>query len=337
MLVRSSSTPVLGALHASSTGGHSPAVHFADSSPTVAYHPPAISCSLSTGAGAGGSDHERSRGGPSSGSLRRACSDGNLSSLSGGGRADEHHRSRPAAAALETIQSFAARDGSWDEEDEDEDNDYEEDAEQEMSFGMFGAGVGAGGSTYTQEHPLFLARGLGIDRLGSGLLSADCGAGFDDGGSGSGGNGGGSGYLVASGGGGGGGDRSGIELHYKRLIEEDPCNGLFLRNYAQFLYQVKGDRRRAEEYYSRAILADPNDGELLSEYAKLVWEVHGDEERASSYFDRAARASPHNSHVLAAQAAFLWDTDDGAGPDETMSYTGFAAAAAHPSMASATS
>jgi hypothetical protein len=139
-----------------------------------------------------------------------------------------------------------------DEEEEEEDND---DAEQEMSFGMLGAG---GGSTYTQEHPLYLARGLGIDRLGSDLLSAD-GGGFDDGGSGSAGGG----YLTASGG--RGGYRSGIEVHYKNLIEEDPCNGLFLRNYALFLYQVKGGRRRAEEYYSRAILADPNDGELLSE------------------------------------------------------------------------
>ena len=223
MLVRSASTPVLGALHASSSssscaGAHSPTVHFADASPTVAYHPPAISCSLSACAGSS-SDHERSRG--RDGGLRRACSDGNLSSL-GGGRADDHHRSRPA---LETIQSFTARDGSRDEEEDDDD----EDAEQETSFGMFGGG---GGSKYTaqQEHPLFLARGLGIDRLGSGLLS-----GIDDGGSGGGAGGG---YLVASGGG-GGGDRSGIELHYKKLIEEDPCNGLFLRNYAQFLYQVK--------------------------------------------------------------------------------------------------
>jgi hypothetical protein len=324
MLVRSSSTPVLGALHASS-GGHSPAVHYPDSSPTVAYHPPAISCSLSS-AGGGGSDHERlHRDGGTGGGLHRACSDGNLSAL--GGRADDHHhhRSRPA---LETIQSFAARDGSWDEEDEaNDDDEYDNaDAEQEMSFGMFGA-VAAGGSTYTQEHPLFLARGLGIDRLGSGLPI------FDDGGSGNGG----TNNLVASGG--GGGDRSGIETHYKKLIEEDPSNGLFLRNYAQFLYQVKGDRRRAEEYYSRAILADPDDGGLLSEYAKLVWEVHRDEDRASGYFDRAARAAPNNSNVLAAQAAFLWDTeDDGTEePQEPMGYTGFAATTARPSMASATS
>ena len=27
-------------------------------------------------------------------------------------------------------------------------------------------------------------------------------------------------------------------MHYKKTIEEDPCNGIFLRNYAQFLYQV---------------------------------------------------------------------------------------------------
>ncbi|VAI25057.1 uncharacterized protein LOC119304105 [Triticum dicoccoides] len=315
MLVRSASTPVLGALHATSgAGGHSPAVHFAESSPTVAYHPPAISCSLSAGGGGGSaSDHERSRGG--GGGLRRACSDGNLAAL--GGRAEDHHHLPPRPRpALETIRSFTARDGARGEEEEEEDDD------QETSFGQFGFG-----STYAQEHPLFLARGLGIDRLGSGLLSADCGGGIDGGSGG--------GYLVASGG--GGGDRSGIEIHYKRLIEEDPCNGLFLRNYAQFLYQVKGDRRRAEEYYSRAILADPNDGELLSEYARLVWEVHGDEERASSYFHRAARADPHNSHVLAAQAAFLWDTDDGAGPedDDATSYAGFLAA--HPSMASATS
>ncbi|KAK1653079.1 hypothetical protein QYE76_070884 [Lolium multiflorum] len=318
MLVRSSSTPVLGALHASS-GGHSPAVHFADSSPTVAYHPPAISCSLSSAGGGGGSDHERSRGSTGGGGIRRACSDGNLSALSG---TANDHRSRPAP--LETIQSFAARDGSWDEEDDENDN-ADTDTDQEMSFGMFGA-VTSGTTTYTQEHPLFLARGLGIDRLGSGLLLTDDG-GINDGTE----NGG---YLVASG---GGGNRSGIEAHYKQLIDEDPCNGLFLRNYARFLYQVKGDRRRAEEYYSRAILADPDDGELLAEYAKLVWEVHGDEDRASGYFERAARADTNNSHVLAAQAAFLWDTDDGAGPEETVSYTGFAAAAAHSSMASATS
>ncbi|XP_062216822.1 uncharacterized protein LOC133916940 [Phragmites australis] len=327
MLVRSSSTPVLGALHPSgchSPAVSSPAVHFAES-PAAAYHPPAISCHLA----GGGSDHERLRG-HGAGGMRRTSSEGNLASLAG--RADDTHTHllppsgkcapRARTAALETIQSFTARNAST-EDGEEDDDDYE--VERELSFGQFDF---VGSSTYSQEHPLFLARGLGIDRLCSGLLS-------DDGGAGAGGIGGGGSYLVTSG---NGGDRSGIEMHYKNMIEEDPCNGLFLRNYAQFLYQVKGDYRRAEEYYSRAILADPDDGELLSEYAKLVWDVHRDEERASSYFERAAKASPQDSNVLAAHAAFLWDTDDGNGPEESsndaMGYAGFAPSRS--SLASAT-
>ncbi|KAJ1298854.1 hypothetical protein BS78_01G485800 [Paspalum vaginatum] len=327
MLVRSASTPVLGALHAS--GGHSPAVsspavHFAES-PAAAYHPPHISCHLAAGPG---SDHERSRGA----GVRRTSSEGNLASLAG--RADDHRLppsgrcARPVA--LETIQSFTGRQqaSTDDEEEEEEEDGYDYEAEREQAFGQFS--FLGGGSTYSQAHPLFLARGLGIDRLGSGLLSADGGGG------GFGGSDGGGSNLVTSG---SGGDRSGIEMHYKTMIEEDPCNGLFLRNYAQFLYQVKGDHRRAEEYYSRAILADPDDGELMSEYAKLVWDVHRDEERASSYFERAANASPDNSHVLAAHAAFLWDTEDADGAEEiggdALAYVGFAPAPS--SLASATS
>ncbi|CAN6321519.1 unnamed protein product [Urochloa humidicola] len=334
MLVRSASTPVLGALLQS--GCHSPAitspaVHFADSPASAAYHPPSISCHL-TGPG---SDHERLRGAGSGSGMRRTSSEGNLASLAGRAGADDHHhhhhlppRSRPVP--LETIQSFTGRRASSTDDGEEDDDDFE--AEREMSFGQFSGFVGSGGSTYSQEHPLFLARGLGIDRLGSGLLSADGGGG----GAGFGGSdGGGGSNLVTSD---NGGDRSGIEMHYKKMIEEDPCNGLFLRNYAQFLYQVKGDYRRAEEYYSRAILADPDDGELLSEYAKLVWDVHHDEERASSYFERAAKASPENSHVLAAHAAFLWDTEDADGPEDigigALGYAGFAPA--HSALASAT-
>nr|CAB3497127.1 unnamed protein product [Digitaria exilis] len=341
MLVRSASTPILGALLPSgchSPAVASPAVHFAES-PAAAHHhhPPAISCHLA----GSGSDHERSRG-AGAGGMRRTSSEGNLDSLSG--RADDHHhhlfppsgkcaaRARPTP--LETIQSFTGRRASsTDDEDEEEEDADEFEADRDLGFGQFSSFIGGGGgSTYSQEHPLFLARGLGIDRLGSGLLSADVGGG--GGGGGFGGSDGGGGNLVATGG--NGGDRSGIEMHYKKMIEEDPCNGLFLRNYAQFLYQVKGDYWRAEEYYSRAILADPDDGELLSEYAKLIWDVHRDEERASSYFERAAKASPENSHVLAAHAAFLWDTEDADGPEETgtLGYVGFAPA--HSTLASAT-
>ncbi|EXB46010.1 hypothetical protein L484_015870 [Morus notabilis] len=73
---------------------------------------------------------------------------------------------------------------------------------------------------------------------------------------------------------------------------------------------TKGDLNGAEEYYSRAILADPKDGDVLSQYAKLVWELHHDQDRAASYFERAVQASPQDSHVHAAYASFLWETED---------------------------
>lgn len=148
----------------------------------------------------------------------------------------------------------------------------------------------------TAEFPLFLARGLGIDRIGSGLLNAGDGG---DGGGGGVGNGNGN-----------GGERSDVEIYYRRMVEENPSSALFLSNYAQFLYQNKGDAQRAEEYYSRAILADPSDGEILSQYAKLVWELHHDKERASTYFEQAVRATPNDSHVLGAYASFLWGMED---------------------------
>ncbi|XP_026381651.1 uncharacterized protein LOC113276282 isoform X2 [Papaver somniferum] len=99
-----------------------------------------------------------------------------------------------------------------------------------------------------------------------------------------------------------------IGEYYQKMVGENPCNSLFLRNYAQFLY--KGDLREADEYYSRAILIDPRDGEILSQYAKLVWELHHDDTRACSYFERAVQAAPEDSHVHAAYASFLWEAED---------------------------
>ncbi|XP_057484639.1 uncharacterized protein LOC130771017 [Actinidia eriantha] len=121
---------------------------------------------------------------------------------------------------------------------------------------------------------MYLARGLGVERVNIG---------------------------------GGGGT---VEEHYKRLVEENPGNPLFLRNYAQFLYESEKDMSMAEEYYSRAILADPK-GEVLSQYANVVWEIHHDQDRASSYFERAVHAAPADSHVHAAYASFLWETEEG--------------------------
>lgn len=144
---------------------------------------------------------------------------------------------------------------------------------------------------------LFLARGLGIDGNGGG-------------GGGHGGGGGGGGEFFSAGSGGDGGNNQSIEEYYRRMVKENPANPLFLRNYAQFLYQSKQDLEGAMEYYSRAILLDPNDGEILSQYAKLVWKLHRDLDRASFYFERAIQASPQDSHVHAAYASFLWETEE---------------------------
>ncbi|KAB5537702.1 hypothetical protein DKX38_015235 [Salix brachista] len=100
------------------------------------------------------------------------------------------------------------------------------------------------------------------------------------------------------------------EEYYERMIEENPCNSLVLRNYAEFLYQSKRDLKGAEEYYGRAILADPSDGEILSQYAKLMWELHHDHDKASSFFEQAVQATPSDSNVLAAYASFLWETEE---------------------------
>ncbi|KAF6144454.1 hypothetical protein GIB67_024681 [Kingdonia uniflora] len=136
---------------------------------------------------------------------------------------------------------------------------------------------------------LFLARGLGID------------VGFG---------GGGSDFTQKQISAGEPQDGSNIEKYYKQMVIENPCNPLFLRNYAQFLYQTKGDLQGAEEYYSRALLSDPGDGEILSQYAKIIWELHRDYERASGYFERAVQVAPEDSHILAAYASFLWETEN---------------------------
>ncbi|XP_006652503.1 uncharacterized protein LOC102702840 [Oryza brachyantha] len=153
------------------------------------------------------------------------------------------------------------------------------------------------------ELPLFLARGLGIDRIASGLFTA------------------GGGGASTVGRNAGAGRMSALEeehaekvaaldAQYKKMVDEQPGSALFLRNYAQFLHEVKGDARRAEEYYSRAMLADPSDGEIMSQYAKLVWEVHRDQDRSLTYFHKSVQAAPQNSNVLAAYASFLWEQDD---------------------------
>ncbi|XP_058745739.1 uncharacterized protein LOC131618559 [Vicia villosa] len=101
------------------------------------------------------------------------------------------------------------------------------------------------------------------------------------------------------------------DADYLKLIDENPKNPLFLKKYAQFLFQTKKDLEAAEGYYSRAVSADPSNGETISEYAKLHWELHHDQEKALSLFEQAVQATPEDSNVLAAYTCFLWETEGG--------------------------
>lgn len=82
---------------------------------------------------------------------------------------------------------------------------------------------GLGDERELLDQGMFLSGGLGI---GGGGGSCGCGGS------------GGSGQSNSACPDGDGGDNREIEVYYKRMVEENPGNPLFLRNYAQFLYEV---------------------------------------------------------------------------------------------------
>lgn len=321
MLLRSSSTPVLGTLCSSfsdathhettaataraSSGGKNPPIPIDHHSHTRLLFRQPGSLNLMSFTRNSASDLPNSDHHCHVGNFRRAQSDGNLEALAAAS-CSNHGKSpdcRPSCPMLQTIPSFSFQDSR--EEDSDSETVGEDEFNmlknkmnllEEMEFmnpsrswNLYQKGEDQSGS----QVQMYLAKGLGV-------------AG-GEGGYGCGGSGGGGGDFTSRNFGSGGGDGPEFEEYYKKMVEENPGNPLFLSNYAHFLYHSKKDLQRAEEYYSRAILADPSDGESLSQYARLTWEVHHDQHRTSSYFERAVRASPEDSHVHAAYASFLWD------------------------------
>ncbi|KAK2967925.1 hypothetical protein RJ640_010535 [Escallonia rubra] len=209
------------------------------------------------------------------------------------------------------------------DEDDNEDFPHIDELQSEKGEGKFEfLGVAFEEENRPASPPLYLAAGLGIDMAGFGAGTGTFSSTEPKLGE----------------------DRN-PEEHHKRMLAENPCNPLFLRNYAQYdpkfdcyttaywkrmdisheshwlrpflealigiprLKLSKGDLEGAEYYYSRAILADPGDGEIIAQYAKVVWELHHDQDKALSYFERAVQAAPSESHVLGAYAKFLWETD----------------------------
>ncbi|KAL5990337.1 hypothetical protein ACLOJK_011235 [Asimina triloba] len=319
MLLRSSSTPVLGSLAASFSDSpnsssvdhnrppsdHLKRLSFAHSNHHPNFHPFSCNSSPTPHSIAPRTDFNQDPKG-----FRRASSDGNLQSLAAAAHDDDFHNwippksSRRPSAVLETIPSFTVhrRTGIQYEEEEEEEDEEEE---QELSLprsvtigenmtpmeGYLGFDADEGielvgvDEESKGEAALFLAKGLGIN-------SGDSFGFITDGGSA--GGGGRSNFPLVDSGGAGGNDGSDVESYYKRMVEENPGNPLFLRNYAHYLYQSKGDPAKVEEYYMRAILAGPGDGEILSQYAKFIWEEHGDRQRASSYFEQATQSAPED-------------------------------------------
>ncbi|KAF9612308.1 hypothetical protein IFM89_038911 [Coptis chinensis] len=341
MLLRSSSTPILGSLLSSlsetpnrdfdatnnninkpslSNSGHKRLSFLHGAHPSFS----SFACNSSSFNGFSDIDQETNTG--SLGGLRRAQSAGNLEGLID---MDEFHTSnkpslrssrKPHHSVLQTIPSFSVYSTRNEEDEEEEEMEEEVEGELSEKYGFLKRAITIGdningefsfgknmdlvmeeeggnelnnfGDNEEEEEgepkspPLYLAKGLGMDfGFGGGDFSIQEIGGGDR-------------------------DNSSMEEYYKEMVEENPGNSLFLRNYAQFLYQSKGDLQRAEEYYSRAILSDPGDGEMLSQYAKIVWELHHDHERASSYFERAVQVAPQDSHVHAAYASFLWETEE---------------------------
>ncbi|CAN8300782.1 unnamed protein product [Cochlearia groenlandica] len=100
------------------------------------------------------------------------------------------------------------------------------------------------------------------------------------------------------------------DVHYRKMIEANPGNVIFLSNYAKFLKEVRKDYVKAEKYCERAILVNGNDGNVLAMYAELVWKIHKDSSRAETYFNQAVAASPDDCYVQASYARFLWDAEE---------------------------
>ncbi|PIN14709.1 hypothetical protein CDL12_12666 [Handroanthus impetiginosus] len=335
MLLRSSSTPVLGSLLSSfSDSPNNSNIHHQSElhASTQKHTPSSIHGKLSCASGGSQNFSKSMFHSPSMAEMkssgngfRRAQSEGNLEQLADASyNVDEftltkRSARRTSCCNLEAIPSFSVNHLGTRFEDDDSDCEEEfekeegNDAQLEFEDSSMSLRVenlvleqpksnanDYGSLSFEGEGKMYLATGLGISGINFG---------------------GGGGIGGGSGGGGGSyrpvafdrdsGDSQGLSMeeHYKSILEQNPGNPLFLRNYAQFLYQEKGDLRTAEEYYSRAILADPEDGEILSQYAKLIWELHHDKARATTYFERAIGASSEDSHIHAAYASFLWDIE----------------------------
>ncbi|KAG9445742.1 hypothetical protein H6P81_011870 [Aristolochia fimbriata] len=337
MLLRSSSTPILGSLLSSESPNnfdHNRPPPSSDNHKKLSFHATSHNChpfswnSFPMSHAGGGFSEFKPESNSSPKGFRRAQSDGNLQALAALEVDDGFRNSTPMKSSkkhhgvLQTIPSFSVYRPRYEEEEdvqggEDEQVDCEDGLERSVTIGENISSNGTDFCFPSDNEIGFVQQVrderseeiLSIGRMGSPSLFLAKSLGIDDSGlvfNGNGGDGSNFPPLGAN----GPGDASVVEDYYKRMVEENPSSALVLRNYAHFLHKTKKDFRGAEEYYSRAILAEPGDGEVLSQYAQLIWQFYHDSKKASRYFEQAVQSAPDNSHVLAAYANFLWEAED---------------------------
>lgn len=271
MLLRSSSTPVIGSL-LSSFSAESPNNHF-EPKPTSIHHTPTKFSFHQTGPL--NISHNSSPISPSidfdryssAGFIRRAQSDGNLEGLAYAASCDQHEddlffcdsyqpnkaSGRFRGTTLKTIPSFSLyKSGALGEveDEEEEDSDMENDEKEEEEVEENERIMAMGGDNVGLEEKV-KSMSLSEDRRTMGKMWS---GGFEEprelvsqemhlawglgiGGGGGGGRGGREANWEGTGGD-GGDNNHGVEEQYKKMVEEHPGNPLFLGNYARFLYQV---------------------------------------------------------------------------------------------------
>jgi len=265
MLLRSSSTPVLGSLISSFTDNtptHIQSLHLETCHALKHLPPPTtsiqhhhhnnhrLSCSSSP-ISPSISDLERQNKG-----FRRVQSEGNLEDLAYAttfnnneerfsymdSSSKRYSARQQRGLALETIPSFSLskRTGLREEEEDLEESDIE-DEEGYDEFSVMNrmmmlseevdrvCRVSFDEEGEFGDNEMYLAKGLGVDFCGGDGISGGCRGG---------GNGGGDYNSMDSERNDGENNNHGVEQYYKKMVQQNPGNPLFLRNYAQFLYQV---------------------------------------------------------------------------------------------------
>lgn len=237
MILRSSSTPILGSLLSSFS--ESPQKH-----PTPNVHQNSTKLSCNNGEFQNVAKSLLHSPFVTQNGIRRVQSEGNLDELGNASyNVDDFSLSnqyskkfthKPKGCTLEAIPSFSylnLETGSedYDGEEEEEEENYNPFRVQNLVYEE--ERTNANGYPYMGfqgEGKMYLATGIGVQAIGL----------FYDGGDGGCGGGGGSYRPVDFSRDGGDSRGLSMEEYYKNMLEENPGNSLVLRNYAQFLYQV---------------------------------------------------------------------------------------------------